>query len=297
MAILLAILTAFLATVAASPAAATKIIKNKTITNLTLPAGVHDRIYDNCTFKSTRSDRAVIQIDKAARNITFRDCEIKSGKWNGITINDRNGNIHDIKFLRCKIRAQKRMGFECTSRPISTTKGYKNIKIVKCTFAPQGSEAISFDGGPGCVNNVVDRTVIKGAGTNLAFPWGQGFECNGPRKMRFTNNKVYQCRGSLLNLQMHTTADSGWVFKNNTLDASKRYQSVPMGAKSQVVIASNVYGGDFRDNRVRAAKPGGGVAWFGNCHGMDWRGTSWKDSRGGSYIRPMQERGCSSNRF
>lgn len=297
MAILIAILTAFLATVAASPAAATTIIKNKTITNLKLASGAHDRIYDNCTFKSTRTDRAVIQIDKAARNITFRDCIVESGKWNGITINDRYGNIHDIKFLRCKIKAQKRMGFEATSRPVSSTQGYRNIKVLGCTFAPQGSEAISFDGGPGCVNNVVDRTVIKGAGTNSAFPWGQGFECNGPRNMRFTNNKVYQTRGALLNLQMHTTADCGWVFRNNTLDASVRRQSVAMESDAQVVVGINVYGGVFSNNRVRAAKPGGGVAWFGNCHDMVWTGTTWKDSRGGSYARPMQQQGCSGNRL
>jgi hypothetical protein len=292
---LIALLVVLLAAVAASPAAATTTIKNKTITNLKLAAGAHDRVYDGCTFKSTRSDRAVIQIDQAARNITFRDCVIKSGKWNGISINDRNGNIHDITFLRCRVEAQKRMGFECTSRPISTTRGYKNIKILKSTFAPQGSEAISFDGGPGCVNNVVDRTVIKGAGTNRAFPWGQGFECNGPRKMRFTNNKVYQTRGAMLNLQMHTKADSGWVFNNNTLDASVRYQNVAMSSTAQVVVGINIYGGDFRNNRVRAAKPGGGVAWFGNCHSMVWRGTKWRDSRGGSYTRPMQQQGCGGN--
>ncbi|NLE21458.1 MAG: hypothetical protein GX624_01560 [Actinobacteria bacterium] len=296
-AVLTAVLAAVLTTVAVSPAAATTVIRNKTITDLTLPAGAHDRIYDNCTFKSTRRDRAVIQIDKAAHHITFRDCVIKPGAWNGITINDWKGTIHHIKFLRCRIKSQKRMGFECTGRPTNSPSGYRSIKIVRCTFEPQGSEAISFDGGPNCVDNVVDRTVIKGAGTNSAFPWGQGFECNGPRRMRFTNNKVYQCRGSLLNLQMHTTADCGWVFRNNTLDASVTKQRVPMGSTSQVVIATSVHGGDFRNNRVRAAKPGGGVAWFGDCHRMDWGGTSWKDSRGGSYARPMQQRGCSGNRF
>jgi hypothetical protein len=297
MAVLTALLTAVLATVAASPAAATTTIRGKTINNLTLPAGAHDRVYEKCTFTSTRSNRAVIQIDKAARDITFRDCVIKSGKWNGISINDRLGDIHDITFRRCTVKPQKRMGFEATSRPISSTSGYRNIKILDCTFAPQGSEAISFDGGPGCVDNVVNGTTIKGAGTNPAFPWGQGFECNGPRKMRFTNNKVYQCRESLLNLQMHTTAGCGWVFKNNLLDATVRYQRVPMEADSQVVIASNVYGGVFRDNFVRAAKPGGGVAWFGNCHNMIWSGTIWKDSRGGSYARPMQQWGSSGNAF
>jgi hypothetical protein len=297
MAVLTAILTAVLATTAASPAAATTVIKNRTITNFRLPAGAHDRLYIGCTFKSTSSTRAVIQIDKAASRITFRDCVIKSGKWNGISINDRNGNIHHITFKRCTIKSQKRMGFECTSRPVSSTSGYRRIRILGCTFAPQGSEAISFDGGPGCVDNVVNRTVIKGAGTNPAYPWGQGFECNGPRRMRFTNNKVYQTRGAMLNLQMHTTADCGWVFKNNKLDASRRYQKVRMESDAQVVVAINVYGGDFRDNFVRSAKPGGGVAWFGNCHDMVWTGTKWRDARGGSYRRPMQQRGSAGNTF
>jgi uncharacterized membrane protein len=294
---LIAILVALLAAVAASPAAATTTVSNKTINNLTLAAGTHARIYKNCTFTSTNSSRAVIQIDKAAYDIAFRDCVIKSGQWNGITINDRSGNIHDITFLRCVVKPQKRMGFECTSRPTSSTQGYKNIKILSTVFAPQGSEAISFDGGPGCVNNVVDSTLIKGAGTNPAFPWGQGFECNGPRNMRFTNNTVYQTRGAMLNLQMHTTASSGWVFTNNRLDAATRVQSTPMKSDAQVVVGINVYGGSFRNNRVTGAQPGGGVAWFGNCHSMVWSGTIWRDSRGGSYARPMEQQGSSGNTF
>jgi len=291
--VLLLVLTA----AAASPAAATTVIRGKTFTNFHLPAGAHDRIYEKCTFKSTRSNRAVIQIDKAAHDITFRDCVIKSGKWNGISINDHLGNIHDITFYRCRILPQKRMGFECTSRPVHATRGYHGIRVMRCTFDPQGSEAISFDGGPGCVDNRVSGTLIKGAGTNPDMPWGQGFELHGITRFRFVNNTVYQTRGSLLNLQMHTTADCRWTFTGNRLDASVHKQRVRMDADAQVVCGKGVHGGVFRDNTIIADRPGGGVAWFGDCHDMDWRGNRWRDSRRGMWDDPFLEMGSSGNLF
>jgi hypothetical protein len=281
----------------AGPAAATKVIRDKTFTNFRLPEGAHDRVYERCTFTSTSSTRAVLQIDKAAHDITFRNCLIKSGKWNGISINDRHGNIHDITFYRCRIRPQRRMGFECTSRPTDATRGYHGIRIMGCTFDPQGSEAISFDGGPGCVNNRVSGTLIKGAGTNLDMPWGQAFELNGITRFRFVNNTIYQSRGSLLNLQMHTSVDCRWTFTGNRLDASVHKQKVRMSPTAQVVCGKGIHGGEFHDNTIIADKPGGGVAWFGDCHDMDWRGNRWRDSRRGSWDEPFLEMGSSGNLF
>ena len=291
----LAVVIAILTAVAASPAAATQIISHKTIRNARIPSGTHDRIYDHVKFTGGSANRAVLELTRACRDITFRDCVIASGPWNGISINDNGGNIHDITFLRCRILPQKRMGFECTSRPVSSTGGYHGIKILRCIFSPQGSEAISFDGGTGCVDNRVDHTIVKGAGTNLSQPYGASVECNGVRRFRFTNNTVYQCRGALLNLQMHVSTDSGWVFTGNRLDASVHIQKVPMNATAQVVCADGVHGGVFRGNRVIAAAPGGGVAWWGESHGMDWRTTTWNDARRGSYDNPYQEAGSSDN--
>lgn len=291
----LAVVIAILTAVAASPAAATQIISHKTIRNARIPSGTHDRIYDHVTFTGGSANRAVLELTRACHDITFRDCVIASGPWNGISINDNGGNIHNITFLRCRILPQKRMGFECTSRPVSSTRGYHDIKILRCIFSPQGSEAISFDGGTGCVDNRVDHTIVKGAGTNLSQPYGAGVECNGVRRFRFTNNTVYQCRGALLNLQMHVSTDSGWVFTGNRLDASVHIQKVPMNATAQVVCANGVHGGVFRGNRVIAAAPGGGVAWWGACYGMNWRTTTWNDARRGSYDNPYQEAGSSDN--
>lgn len=281
-----------------SAAQATTIISNRTINNLSITAGTHDRIYDHCTFTGgSSSGRSVVVIAKAAYNITFRDCTIKSGPWNGVSVNDSYGRIHNITFLRCKFQAQKRMGLEVTSRPVSATQGYRKIWVRNCTFAPQGSEAISFDGGIGCVNNGVTGTTIKGAGTNSAFSWGQGFELNGPRSFTFTKNKVYQCRGALLNLSYRASAGCDWKFTGNTLDASVHNQSVRMGSSAQVVCGDGIRGGNFRNNSVRSQSPGGGVAWFGNCQGMNWDGTAWRDSRGGSWKRPYQQFGSTNNAF
>ena len=126
-------------------------------------------------------------------------------------------------------------------------------------------------------------------------PYGAGVECNGIGRFTFTNNKVYQCRGPLLNLQRHTTADSGWVFNGNRLDASVHVQKVRMRSNAQVVCADSVVGGNFRGNTIIASAPGGGVAWWGECHNMDWRNSVWRDSRRGSWDNPYQEDGSSGN--
>lgn len=290
-----AVVIAILAAVAASPAAATQIISHKTIRDASIPSGTHDRIYDHVTFTGGSATRAVLEIDQACHDITFRDCVIASGSWNGISVNDNRGDIYDLTFLRCRILPQKRMGFECTSRPVSPTSGYHGIRILRCIFSPQGSQAISFDGGTGCVDNRVDRTIVKGAGTDLSQPYGAGIECNGVSRFRFTNNTVYQCRGAMLNLQMHVSTDCGWVFTGNRFDASVHVQKVPMNPRAQVVCADNVNGGVFGGNRVIAEAPGGGVAWWGACHGMDWRATTWYDARRGSYDDPYQQDGSSGN--
>ena len=104
--------------------------------------------------------------------------------------------------------------------------------------------------------------------------------------MTVTNNRIYACRGSLLNLQMHTTAACGWTFSGNVLDASTKLQATPMSASSQVVLAFNVYGGKFTGNTIVSAAPGGSVAYLSGSHDMDWRGNSWRDAGGRSGATP-----------
>jgi hypothetical protein len=295
--ITIAVLAAAVAVVCAAPAQATTVIRGKTFTDFQIHAGAHDVVYEDCTFVGGHPQISVVRIDRACRNITFRDCEIQSGPWNGVSVNDRHGNIHDIVFERCTFRAQARMGFECTTRPVDSGKGYRGIKLIRCVFEPQGSEAISFDGNSACVGNGVFGSVIRGAGTNPDFPWGQGVEVNRVGKFRFVNNKVYQCRGALLNLQRESRANCRWTFTGNRLDATVHKQAVPMDPLAQVVCAVGVWGGEFHNNVIRSSHPGAGVAWFGDCHRMDWRRNKWQDARRGAWDEPLQQWGCSGNLF
>lgn len=281
----------------AGPARADTVIRNRTFTDFRIHKGAHDLVYEDCTFTCALPGVSVVRIDQTCRNITFRRCEIQSGLWNGVSINDHYGSIRNVTFYRCRFRPQARMGFECTTRPVSPKHGYTGVKLVRCVFDPQGSEAISFDGGAACTGNGVFRTVVRGAGTNPEFSWGQGIEVNRVGQFRFIDNTVYQCRGALLNLQRASKRRCRWVFRGNTLDASVHKQDVPMDANSQVVCALGLYGGEFHHNSIVSSAPGGGVAWFGNCHGMDWRWNKWQDSRRGTWDEPMEQWGSSDNLF
>jgi hypothetical protein len=283
--------------VAASPAAATTTIANRTIKNLRISAGRHDIVYDHVTFTGGSATSAVVTISQSAYNITFRYCTIATGGgWNGVSINDNLGKIHNITFDHVAFKAQKRMGIEITSRPVSTTQGYHHINITSSIFEPQGSEAVSYDGGAGAKDCTFAYNTVKGAGTNLTQQWGAALEINGPSNFIVKSNRFYQARGALWNLQRHVSTPSGWVFSGNILDASHHVQKVAMKSNAQVVSTINVYGGVFARNMITADAPGGGVAWLGDSHDMDWRTSTWVDPRGSGYRRPMQA-SCSGNLF
>ena len=67
-------------------AGAATVIADTTINNLQLSPGAHDLEYDNVHFTGGSATRAVVQIDSGAYRLTFRNCTIASGPWNGITI-------------------------------------------------------------------------------------------------------------------------------------------------------------------------------------------------------------------
>ncbi|HEY5167814.1 MAG TPA: right-handed parallel beta-helix repeat-containing protein, partial [Thermoleophilia bacterium] len=194
-------------------------------------------------------------------------------------------------------KAQTRMGFECTSRPTTATTQYQRIDIIGSTFEPQGSQAVSYDGGGGAGNCTFSGNVIQGAGNDPAQEFGAGFEINGPSRMTVTDNRIYACRGSLLNLQMHTSADCGWTFSGNVFDASTKLQATAMSSSSQVVLAFNVYGGTFPGNTMISAAPGGGVAYLSGSQNMDWRTSTWRDASGRSGHAAPTQVGCGGNQF
>ncbi len=270
-------------------------VHDTTIRNLRA-AGMRDTYFWNVTFTGGSATAAVIEFNGAASNVIFDHCTVATGGgWNGVSINDTNGDIHDVTFRHVLFKSQGRMGIEITSRPTTAPVGYRNVSITDSTFEPQGSEAVSYDGGPGAGRSSFSGNVIQGAGVNPAQEFGAGFEVNGPSDMTVTGNTIYQSRGPAWNLQRHVTAPSGWVFSGNLLDASHHVQAVPMSALAQVVGTCNVYGGRFDHNTVIADAPGGSVAYIDGSHDMDWRTTTWHDARGGGYARPKEAAGSSGN--
>ena len=274
------------------------LVQGQTIANLATN-GLGYRYYYDCTFTGGSATSAVLSFTGTSANLIFDSCTIaRGGGWNGVTINDANGRIHDITFSGCLFKSQTRMSFECTSRPTSALTQYQRINILNSTFEPQGNQAVSYDGGVAAGNCTFSGNLIQGAGNDPAQPFGAGFEINGPSNMTVTGNRIMQCRGSLLNLQRHVTGDCGWVFSDNVFDASQRLQSTAMSASSQVVLGYNVYGGRFVRNTMVSAAPGGGVAYLSNCCNMDWRASTWRDATARSgYATPTQPGGSTGNQF
>ena len=60
----------------------------------------------------------------------------------------------------------------------------------------------------------------------------------------------------------------------------------------------SVSGGTFARNQFITAAPAGGVAWLSNCHGIDFRTSTWRDASGRpGYATPAQTGGSSGNQF
>lgn len=274
------------------------LVQGQTINNLATN-GLSNRYYYKCTFTGGSATTAVLSFTGASSNLIFDSVTIaQGGGWNGVTINDAYGRIHDITFINTTFKAQVRMGLEVTSRPTSAATQYQRINVVDSTFEPQGNEAVSYDGGYAAGNSTFSGNTIQGAGNDPNQEFGAGFEINGPSHMTVTHNRIYQCRGPQLNLQMHTTADSRWVFSDNVLDASMRLQTTPMSSSSQVVLSFNVYGGEFARNALTSASPGGSVAYISGSHDMDWRTSVWRDASNRSgYATPSLVNGSTGNQF
>ena len=144
------------------------------------------------------------------------------------------------------------MGFECITRR-SDRGGYRNIDLIDCTFEPQGSEVVSYDGTYASGDSTISGERSRAAARlERSGGMGSGLEINGPTNMTVTNNRIYACANGLLNLQMapgrrlHRRRE--WVVTDNLIDASTSYGPVSVG--SDVVSGINVYGGVFARNTV-----------------------------------------------
>ena len=216
-------------------------------------------------------------------NITFRNCIFGTnteGTGNGVKLVDLGaGRMHDITFDHCAFKYQPRMGFEMNGRAIENGvggQGYLRVNLTNCTFDASAGEAISYDSNTGdkSGNCVVSGNVVQGAGVGTKYMYGQVFEINGTHNVTVTGNTFYAGRDGILNLQMHDTSATGWVFSNNVVDATKVPAGVSVTSNAQPVVAFNVYGGTFAGNTITNLDSWN-IAYISGCHNMDWRTTRW----------------------
>lgn len=235
-----------------------------------IPEGTHDLVFVKCLFTAGQRTRdGVLSLTEPCHDITFRDCTIGQGQTNGMTIVDKGGTIHDISVEGCTFRSSSRMGFECISRG-STTAIYRNIDLVGCTFEPQGSEAISFDGPALPADCLVADVLIKGAGENRAYPWGAGFEINGPSGFTVRRLVIERTRGSMLNLNCGA-ARSGWTFTDCTFDYTRGVKTTATDADARTISASGMNGAVFTRCTFNAGEAAFNNGWLRDCADNDFR--------------------------
>jgi hypothetical protein len=174
----------------------------------------------------------VLTLNQSCYNITFTDCTVGSGPWNGVTINVTNGNIHDITFTGCHILAAGRMGIECTQRPASNTTGYKNVKVIDTVIEPSGEEAMSFDGGYFSANCLIDGVTINGSDNQANPAYSGAIEINGPTYFTVQNTTIYASRKNALNLEGPPGQNGHLVFTNDTIDYSVQKESFATDAST-----------------------------------------------------------------
>jgi len=223
---------------------------------------------------------------RSASFITFRDCEIgaNSVDGNGVCIVDNGwsgATYHDILWKRCHFLGSPRMTFECIQRsdgvhPLTT--GYSAIDLVDCTFAPSGSETVSYDGKYAAGHSRIVGCTFEGAGWNDAYPWGQGIEFNRAREMRFIGNTVYRCRGAMINHSGDPGTQAGTVFRDNVFDATvSRIDNVPTRA-TQVIYFNGVDGARFIGNLVKS-DVGGELMYVSHSSGNQFADDRFVDTR------------------
>jgi hypothetical protein len=263
----------------------------------------HDIVFQGLDFQGTASGdgqgSAMIYILGSSHNIVFRDCNIGTNGYsggNGVTILDLGRGIHDITFERCHFAYQPRMGFECVSRRwengAGDWPGYRRVNITDCTFAAQGSQAISYDdddpghtyGGEaqGAGYCTVSETRVSGAGLNDAYSWRCVLEINGTRNMTFRNNWFGPGVGGCTNLRCDAgeTAPMNWEFSGNVWDATAYLPRVTYGwsgiSTPTIWYMANVQGGvRVADKMIGGLRPYSTASWgfFDAVNGADFGGS------------------------
>ena len=240
-------------------------------------AGAHDLRFDHCTFVGGRpSEGGVVYLSQPCHDLTFLGCTIAGGPMDGVTIVDKDGSIHDVRFQGCTFRASRRMGFECISRG-NGNGVYQRISLIGCTFAPQGSEAISFDGPALPAACLIDDVLVEGAGTNQAYPWGQGLEINGPTGFAVRRLTILRTRDAMLNLNCRA-ARCDWTFSDCVFDYTRRAQSTATADAARTINAGGMRSAVFTRCTFNAGHVAVDNGWLSDCSDNDFRTSTFLGS-------------------
>jgi hypothetical protein len=233
-------------------------------------------------------DQGVIRFSagRSASGIRFEDCVVGANATNGngvsVVSNGRTGATYrDITWERCLFRGSPRMNVEVIQRPDGSDPmdaGYARLDLIDCTFEPSGSENVSFDAVGPAGDCTVSGCTFYGAGWNLSYPYGQGIEFNGPSNMRFVDNTVYRCRGSMINHGGEVGDRAGTIIRGNVFDGTRTYIGVLPTRAAQTIFFSGVGGATFSDNVVRT-DVGGELLYLDESSGNLFTGNTWTDTR------------------
>jgi hypothetical protein len=238
---------------------------------------------------------AIVQFSGSSRQwIVFDHCIFDAGyeghlnHWNCVSINQYGSTtFNNIYFVDCLFKGNfdsetgyslNRMGFECTTRSSQTN--YQNIRLIRCAFEPMGSQAISFDGPETAANCIVQDVLIRGSGNHpTLWPWGQGFEINGPSAFTVEGLAIHPGRGSGTNLGGldQTQGNCNWTFTDIELrSAYDPLQVVPRSSDSHPVYAHDMKGAVWSGSAYRSSSGGSSyMTYLQNCDNNDFTGMTW----------------------
>ncbi len=247
---------------------------------------------------------AIIQLSGTSKSwIIFDHCIFDPGAedyenyWNIVSINTYGNTRFDhIYFIDCLFKgifdpdtgySLNRTGFECTSRNTETP--YQDIRLIRCVVEPQGSQGASFDGPEAAANCLVQDLTILGSGNHPdSWPWGQGFEINGPTGFTVENLTIYPGRGSGTNLGGPDVSgvNCNWTFDN--IDLKPNYHSLQViqrASDEHPIYAHDMHGAVWSGQAERAVSGGSSyMTYLQNCDNNDFSemvwgsGTRYKDA-------------------
>jgi hypothetical protein len=239
-----------------------------TVKDLRLESG---KTYRDVRLVGGSETRGVLHVDYSVRDVMLDGFLVEPGPQNGITINCRPGvHVENLLLRDGRVRAQPRMGFECTDRRSDAV--YRRVDQVDVRYEAQGNQAISYDGPRLPAACSLTGVVVDGAGENPAQPKYETncLEFNGPLGFRVTESAFSGARGHILNMQTGEARFYDSVFSQLERDAEPWAH----------VIWARGWSGTFMGCRLVAAGTAGELGYLDACRDVDLSASELHDTRG-----------------